>query len=324
MENFLFLESSFLYLFFLVSGLFLYFILGKKSYCSNIIINNFNKKVNSKFLLILIFILFVLLLANPVLKNYKQKEKKEWIDIVVVMDLSYSMKADDLKPNRLEASKSILSDFIDNVKTHRVWLVLFSRKPFVSIPLTFDYWILKESINNLSVNTVSNNNPELMWTNIWWALLMAGNLFKKEESLDREKVIILLTDWDANVWSDPKTVARFLWENNIKVFSIWIWWTSWAKIEVWWSFWGVLYQHIPPITPEKLIEISNITNAKAYFAYDNNSLENIFSDLDKLNKKDIEIYKTINYKYLSEYIILFLMFFIFIFYLINFYKVNTK
>lgn len=324
MENFLFLEPNFLYLFFLVVVLFLYFFIGKKYISSNIIRKNFTKKISSKFILVFILFLFVILLSTPALKNYKQKEKKVWIDIVVVMDLSYSMKADDLKPNRLEASKSILSDFIDNVKTHRVWLVLFSRKPFVSIPLTFDYWILKESINNLSVNTVSNNNPELMWTNIWGALLMASNLFKKEESLDREKVIILLTDWDANVWSDPKTVAKFLWENNIKVFSIWIWWTSWSKIEVWWSFWGVLYQHIPPITPEKLIEISSITNAKAYFAYDNNSLENIFNDLDKLNKNEIEIYKTIAYKYFSQYIILLIMFFIFVFYLLNFYKVNTK
>lgn len=324
MENFLFLEKYFLVLLLVIPIIIYYFIYGKKSIKSNVIEKSFKKRINSKFILVFILILFIILLANPVIQNYKQKQVKNGLDIVVVVDLSLSMKAEDLKPNRLQASKDILNKFIDNIKTHRVWLVLFSRKPFISVPLTFDYSIIKDSINNLNLNTVSNNNPELMWTNIWGALLMAWNLFKNEDTIGREKVVILLTDWDANTWSDPKTVAKFLWENNIKVFSIGIWWKDWSKIEIWWTFWWSLYQFIPPITPQKLIDISDLTNAKAYFAYDNDSLENIFKDLDKLNKTEIEVYKTITYKYLSEYIIIIIMFLIFFFYLINFYKINTK
>ncbi len=97
-------------------------------------------------LVLLIFINFIFILANPNKANVEEKIKKNWIDIVFALDISWSMEAEDLKPNRIEAAKSMLNNFISNLKTDRVWLVIFAWKPFTSIPLTFDYNILKENI----------------------------------------------------------------------------------------------------------------------------------------------------------------------------------
>lgn len=321
MNEIVFMNSVFLFLLILLPVIWYFLHKNNLNINSRIIIENYKKGISSKYILLLIFFIYVFLLAIPSVKNYKDKVVKNWVDIVVVFDLSLSMNAQDLKPTRLEASKNILNKFLDNIKTDRVWLVLFSKKPFIWIPLTFDYKILNETIELLNINSVSNNNPDLLWTNIWDALLMAWKMFDldKLEDKNREKVVILMTDGDANYWTDPNIASKFLSEYWIKVYSVWIWWKEWGEI----SFLNYR-EFIPPITPDKLIKISEITWANAYFAYDNDSLENIFNDLGKLKKSEIEVDKIIDYKNFNNYIYIFLIILILLFYLLNFYKANTK
>lgn len=239
----------------------------------------------------LILSLFLVLLANPQKVNIDQNIKKNWIDIVLVMDVSKSMDASDLKPSRISKAKEAIKNFINTQKTNRLWLVVFSWKPITSTPLTFDYNILIESIENIDTDTIDSSVRQLSWTAIWDALLMTNNLFKNQQDQtqeSREKAIILLTDWDANVWVDPIVVSKLLKENNIKVYSIWIWSENWWTVELWNSFFQ-RQVHVPPLNSESLKEISSITDWYFFRAYDNETMDKIFNKLEELEKNDIEV-----------------------------------
>lgn len=308
----------------LIIPFFIYFI--HKKYKKNNIFSSFYDlkyifKTNSFFyyfkLFLIIFIIFIfsLILANPNLENISEKKKKNGIDIVLLFDVSDSMNATDLAPTRLESAKKIIWDFLEKQKTNRVWLIVFSWKPFVWIPLTFDYGILQESIKNIKSDII--NQQKFSWTAIWDAILMAKNMFEKEKQ-EREKVIILLTDWEANIWIDPKIAALSAKDDKIKIYSVWIWSEkeSFVNYKVW------LFEQkaiISPLNDKSLREISDLTNAKFYRAVDNKTFENIFLDLEKLEKKDLETEIKKSYKDLYNEFAYFLSFLIFIFLLILFF-----
>lgn len=262
-------------------------------------IKNIFKKNNYKFylkifLVFLILINFIIILANPNTTNVLEKQKKNGIDIVIALDISGSMEAEDLKPNRIESAKNVINWFIDNLKTDRLWLVVFAWKPFTSIPLTFDYNILKETISRLSTDNIDQSKRWLNWTAIWDSILMAKTLFKapkgvsKKDYEKREKVIILLTDWDANVWVDPVLAWLSAKENGIKVYTIWIWSKKWGTIT--YNVWPFKRQQkIPPLNDKTLKKIASETNGLYFRAENNNTFNSIFKELSKLEKDDINI-----------------------------------
>lgn len=276
------------------------------------------------FLICLILINFILILADPNIANVKENIKKNGIDIVMVLDISWSMEANDLKPTRIEAAKSVINNFIWKLKTDRLWLVVFAWKPFTSIPLTFDYKILNEYIDNLTTKNINQNVAWLNWTAIWDAILQAKTLFKapdfekSEEYSKREKIIILLTDWDANVWVDPTLAWLSAKKEWIKVYTVWIWSEDWWIINFNnWPF--VQQQQIPPLNDKTLKQIANDTNWTYFRADNNNTFTKIFDELSKLNKNDIEIkinkeYKQ-NYKiFINSLIVLLILFITTLFY----------
>jgi Ca-activated chloride channel family protein len=265
--------------------------------------NNNYKFYLKIFLLWLILVNFIVILANPNKINVSEKIKKNWIDIVIALDVSGSMEAEDLKPNRLESAKNVINWFIKNLKTDRVWMVVFAWKPFTSIPLTFDYNIISETLNRLSTKDIQSN-----WTAIWDAILMSKTLFKDKDK-NREKVIILLTDWDANVWVDPKIAAISAKEKAIKIYTIWIWSESWGYIT--YDVWPFKQrQKIPPLNDKDLKYIASTTNWKYFRADTNRTFEAIFKELQKLEKNDIEVKikkKYTNYYDIFVYSLIFLM-----------------
>lgn len=266
----------------------------------------------------LIIVSFSLLLANPNTSNKTELVSKNWIDIVLVLDISTSMEANDLAPSRIEAAKEIINDFIRVQETNRLWLVIFAWVPFTSIPLTFDYSILEEYITKLSTDNINQSYNELSWTAIWDAILMWESLFDYTENT-REKVMILVTDWEATHWVNPKIAAMNAKEKWIKIYTIWIWSKEWW--EVTYYFWNFPQtQKIAPLNEESLIEISKITSSEYFRATDNYSLEKIFEYLEKLEKSDIEIEEkklfTTNYKSFVYIILLFM----FLYIILVFYK----
>lgn len=295
MQNLIFLNPTLWIISFLIWLVFLYLLYSTKKYNLKFkYLLDIEKifKTNKKYFivnLVLIFILitlFSIIIWDPNLKQTKTKINKNWIDIVLVLDLSYSMLAEDIVPNRLEVAKEVLTDFVWELKTDRLWLVLFSGKPFTSIPLTFDYDFVSKYVKNISIDTINQDYMHLQWTAIWDALLYWANLFKEENS--REKVIVLLTDWEANRWIDPLQAIKYVKEKNIKVHAVWIWWEKdtfveinnvfWTqKIAIWW------------IDENNLKAIASLTNWLYYRASDNQTFSQIFEKLDLLEKKELEI-----------------------------------
>lgn len=271
------------------------------------------------FLLFLLLINFIILLANPHFVNSKKDITKNGIDIVLAFDVSGSMEASDLEPNRMEVAKKVLENFIWNLKTDRLGLVIFAWKPFTSIPLTFDYNILKENIQRLSTSSINQQRNWLNGTAIWDAILMSKTLFKapvwvsKEEYEKRQKVIILLTDGDANVWVDPILASLSAKKENIKIYTIGIGSEKWGTIKtnIWW--WLTQEQQIPPLNDTALKEIAQNTSGKFFRATDNDSFIKIFDILQKLEKNDIKINITKLYTEYYTYFMIVLVVNLFIF-----------
>lgn len=217
----------------------------------------------------------------------QQKVSKEWIDIVLALDISKSMEAQDLEPNRIEAAKKVMQDFISEMTSDRIWLVVFAGKPFSSVPLTYDYNILSEIISDINTDTLNQNISWLDGTAIWDAILLWANLLEGDDE-KREKIIIVLTDGDANRWVEPILATKSLSDKNIKIYSIGIWSREWWIIQ----FQNgpfVQEQRVPPLKEDTLREIARLSKAQFFRAIDTNSLENIFSEIAKLEKTEIEL-----------------------------------
>ena len=276
------------------------------------------------FILLIIFLLYVSIFANPIEKNYKEKVIKNWIDIEILLDVSYSMMAEDLKPNRLEVAKDVIEKFLWWLKNDRVWIIVFSWKPFTSLPLNFDYNIVKKIVNKINIDIINQSIPSMQWTAIWDALLLAYNVFSWDKETNREKIIILITDWEASKWLHPESAIKYIkdkkWSEQIKIYTIWVWWTKdtfvevknpiiWnRRLKIWW------------VDEKMLKKISNETWGKFFRATNKKWLEEIFNTIKELEKKDYETEIIINNNEKHNVFLYLLLFLMFIFIFIKFRK----
>lgn len=314
------IDKWYLLLFILLPFILYFFFKKEKAGISFIFLNEVKKTFhwNSfKFylkiiLLCLIMINYIIIIANPNIVNTSKDIQKNGIDIVIALDISGSMEAEDLKPNRIVAAKNVIEDFIWKLKTDRLWLVVFAWKPFTSIPLTFDYNILKETISRLWTENISQEKRGLWGTAIWDAILMSKTLFKapKDESEDeykkREKVIILLTDWDANAWVEPTLAWLLAKKEWIKIYTIWIW--SKQGWVITYGSWPFMRQvKVSPLNDTILKQIALDTSWEYFRADSNKTFRKIFKELEKLEKNDINIEIKKEYSEYYSYLIYALM-----------------
>jgi len=239
------------------------------------------------FLLIFcISVLFLSILAHPVQYNSEKKIHKNGIDIQLVMDLSYSMIAKDLSPSRLEVAKKMMIGFIDGRETDRIWLMLFSGKPFTSVPLSFDYAFLRSYISDVSIETIDRRYSRLWWTAIWDALVLSHDALK--DDVERERVIILITDGEANAWINPIAALKLLKDSQIRAYTIWVWWTDETFIELVDDFGLKRKLAVWPVDEDTLEKIASETGWKYYRATSQEALEEIFESISTLETKEIE------------------------------------
>lgn len=252
--------------------------------------------------------LFFVFFAQPYSSFKKQVVKKEGIDIEIVFDLSYSMIAEDIQPNRLEAAKKVLEDFFGKLESDRVGLILFSGMPFTSIPLTFDYTFLKEYIANIQVDMIDQSRMDMAGTAIGDSLLLASANLSKEKTDDtKEQIIILITDGEANKGIDPLLSLKYLKEQNIKTYTIGVGKDDVTTITIPSPINGFSQKvQVGGIDEETLQKIALETGWKYYRADSEDALETIFSDIEKLEKSQLE-YETYSYETSYEKIILALL-----------------
>jgi len=234
------------------------------------------------------------------MKNTTHQSIKNGIDIVLVLDLSLSMTATDISPNRLDVAKSVLINFVDKLSSDRVGFVVFSWKPFVGFPLTYDYDFVKKYINTLSIDTINQNQPILQWTAIGDALMYGANIF---DGAERKKVMVLLTDGEANRWIDPNQAILYVKEKNILVHTVWI-----AGDKDTFVIFGGQKLMIGWVDEKNLKAIANVTSGKYYRAKDKKTFEELFANLNLLEKKALQSDDVVRYQ--PSYFPLIFLFFV--------------
>jgi Ca-activated chloride channel family protein len=230
------------------------------------------------------FFLFILALARPQLALQEEKVNAEGIDIMLTIDLSSSMLAQDFKPDRLEVCKRVATRFIDKRKYDRLGLVSFSGEAFTPCPLTSDHDILKEYLANLQCGLLEDG------TAIGMGLGTAVNRIKDSDA--KSKVVILLTDGVNNAgYLKPVTAAEIALEYNVKVYTIGVGTSGAALTPVSRRSDGEYIFGLAQVEiDERLLrEMAKLTGGKYYRATNERSLENIYSEIDNLEKTTLEV-----------------------------------
>ncbi len=271
-----------------------------------------NKKSNFRRSLIFLigvvgwlFISFALTGPKRPLKNLPSDIEVN--DIFLIVDVSRSMLADDLKPNRLEVAKLKLREFAALRPTDRIGVIIFSEKVFTLLPLTTDPSLVDEILSEVRIGFLGSG------TNIGDALALG--VARAQNSDTKNKVIVLLTDGVNNVGNmTPINAARTAKDYNIKVYTIGLGKTK-SRLPIGKDGLGrQQYQPIPggSIDLKTLDEISSMTGGKSFMANSENSLKDILEEIQKLEKTKIKsqgvvVYDELFFFYLLWGVILFLI-----------------
>jgi len=290
------IQSPF-YLFFLViipSLLFWYqkkgkkneavFFISSKQFLSERIINSGRKKnILLKSGQLLSIFLIIVGLSRPQLVDKITETSVEVVDMILVLDISSSMLADDFQPNRLEAVKKTAVNFINSRKSDRIGIIVFAGESFIQCPLTVDKSVLKSLIDE--INIVSK---EYDGTAIGMAIANATNRLRK--SSVKSKVMVLLSDGSNNSGEiDPITSAELASQYGIKIYTIGAG-TNQAFTRI--PGRGLIKNEIDE---ETLKFIANKTGGKFFRATDIKALESIYNEIDTLERSEIEVKEYSNY-----------------------------
>lgn len=227
--------------------------------------------------------LIIVALARPQSTDSWEEHTTEGIDIAIALDISGSMLAEDFRPNRLEAAKNIGMEFVSSRPSDNIGLVVFSGESYTQCPLTIDHAVLLNLFSELKSGLIDDG------TAIGLGLATAVNRLRDSQA--KSKVIILLTDGENNMGNiSPTTAAEFAKEFGIRVYTIGIGKKGKAPYPFKTAFGTTVYQDVDVnIDEETLTQIAEMTDGQYYRATDNESLRNIYSEIDKMEKTILNV-----------------------------------
>ena len=241
-----------------------------------------------KYLRLISLILIVTALSRPqVIDTSTRVKTNSGIDIIMAIDVSASMLARDLKPNRLDALKNVADEFIKNRISDRIGLVEYAGESYTKTPLTTDKSITLRSLRDIKYNNIIEGGTAI-------GMGLATSVNRIKDSKAKSKVIILLTDGVNNAgFIDPITAAELAKEFQIKIYSIGLGTNGLALSPVGIDARGKFnYANVQvEIDEDLLTQISEMTGGKYFRATDNDRLKEIYSDIDKLERTEIEEFK---------------------------------
>ncbi|WP_118973330.1 vWA domain-containing protein [Taibaiella koreensis] len=228
------------------------------------------------------FVAFVIALARPQKTNVSETIDSEGIDIVLSMDISGSMLAEDFKPDRLEAAKDNALKFIDARPTDRIGLVIFSGESFTQCPITIDHNVLKEQLSQIKSGMLQDG------TAIGDGLATAVDRLR--DAKGKSRVVILMTDGVNNVGKvGPELALEIAKAYKVRVYTIGVGTEGEALSPVQTPY-GIRKQMVPVQIDEELLKkIAKETGGNYYRATGNSRLENIYKEIDKLEKTSVEV-----------------------------------
>ena len=235
-----------------------------------------------------VFVLLVLVLARPQTQNSWKNETMEGIDIMLAMDVSTSMLAEDLKPNRIEAAKQVAADFIIGRPNDNIDLTIFAGEAFTQCPMTTDH----TSLLNLLHNVRTDIAQHLIEDGTAIGMGLANAVSRLKESKAKSKVVILLTDGSNNRGDlSPMTAAEIAKSFGIRVYTIGVGTNKVAPYPMQVAG-GVQYINIPvEIDTKMLNDIAAATDGDFYRATNNKELKQIYKEIDKLEKSKLNVKK---------------------------------
>lgn len=224
----------------------------------------------------------IVALARPQTQNDEELISGEGVDIILCIDVSGSMLAQDLLPNRMESAKEVAANFIGSRLTDRIGLVIFSGESFTLTPLTTDQNNLKAQIYNIKSGLLEDGTAIGMG--------LATSVERLKDSKSKSKVVILLTDGENNGgFIDPNTAKELAKSLKIRVYTIGVGTDGLAPIPVQTGMGIAMRQEKVNIDEKLLTQIATETGGKYFRAKDNEGLKNIYKEIDQLEKSKVEV-----------------------------------
>jgi Ca-activated chloride channel family protein len=225
----------------------------------------------------------IFIIARPQSTNNWEKQTTEGIDIIMALDVSTSMLAMDLNPNRLEAAKEVSMQFINSRPNDRMGLVVFAGESFTQCPATTDHAVLINILQGVTTGKLEDGTAIGMG--------LATSVSRLKDSKAKSKVVILLTDGENNQGDvTPLMAAEIAKTFGVRVYTIGVGTIGTAKYPMQ-THWGrTVYRDIEVKIDEELLrKIAGLTGGKYFRATDNKSLKSIYEEIDKLEKSKIDV-----------------------------------
>ena len=251
----------------------------------------------------IVLVLLIVTLARPQLSQSREHKATEGIDILLVLDISESMRAEDFEgSNRIQIAKSVVNAMLEKRLTYRqndrIGLVVFAGESFTLCPLTLDYSVLAELLRDVEIGQLEDG------TAIGDALATATHRLRTSES--KTKIVILLTDGENNAGSiDPSAAASLAQAFEIKVYTIGMGKEGGARIPYADTTFGKRYREVLTYLDEDTLkQIADITGGYYFRATDTQSLKQIYAEIDRFEKTKFEIVSLAAHKELAAYFLI--------------------
>jgi len=232
--------------------------------------------------------------AGPQLGPGKAEIRSEGISIVLAVDISSSMLAEDFAPkNRLDVAKQRAIEFVRARNTDRIGLVAFAAQALTVVPVTTDYLVLEQALANLQIGILEDG------TAIGTAIATSANRLRRLP--DKSRVVVLLTDGENNGGTvDPRTAAQAAVAFGIRIYTIGVGTQGEAPVPTGQGLQGLRYQTLPVEIDEPLLtDVARMTGGRYFRATDDASLRHIFREIDRLEKSTVqhEVYRRFDESY---------------------------
>ncbi len=245
----------------------------------------------NKIIFILGIIFVIIALARPQSKNELTSQSSEGIHIMMVLDISDSMLIEDMKPiNRLESAKLRIKEFIEKRYNDYIGLVVFSGQSYTRIPLTLDYKLLLESLALVETSERLRKGTAI-------GMALANAVTRLEKVKGESKVVVLLTDGENNVGAiDPNTALEIAKQKDIRIYTVGIGKDGMAQLPIYRKFPNGMtqkfYRPMHSTVNEPLLKkMADDTGGKYFRATQSGKLSQVFAEIDRLEKVDVEIKK---------------------------------
>lgn len=252
-----------------------------------------------KVLRFIVLALLIVTLARPQLSQSREHKLAKGIDILLALDISESMRAEDFEgANRIQTAKLVIKDFLAHRENDRIGLVVFAGESFTLCPLTLDYPVLAELLSDVKLGQLEDG------TAIGDALATATHRLRVSRS--KTKIVILLTDGENNAGSiTPETAASVAKSSGIKVYTIGMGKEGGARIPYADTTFGKRYREVLTYLDENTLKLIASTTGGSYFrATDGQSLKRIYTEIDRFEKTKFEVANAIVRKELVGYFLI--------------------